>query len=66
MPYLCIYQIRKENIMTEKEMLRIIKEQGFFVLHHSNDNGITVCDEFFLLVFESIAKAYRFLILYKE
>lgn len=52
--------------MTEKEMLRIIKEQGFFVLHHSDDNGITVCDEFFLLVFESIAKAYRFLILYKE
>lgn len=49
--------------MKEHEMIQIIKGRGFIVLHHSYDNGITVCDELFLLTFDNVEKAYKFLIL---
>lgn len=50
--------------MKEKDMLQIIKGQGFLIIFHGNNNGITVCDECFYLVFDNVEQAYRFLILY--
>lgn len=43
--------------MKEHEMIQVIKGRGFIVLHHSYDNGITVCDELFLLTFDNVEKS---------